>query len=622
MDLSNLNQQQKSAVIDSLDKNTVVVAGAGAGKTRVLTSRVGYLIDDLDIHQEKIMVVTFTNKAANEIKERLYNICGDLGDMYVGTFHNICVRILRKFGYYINIDKFTIMNSYQSKKLMSEVLKSKMVVPDKSTINKFLAKISNFKNDLKNPKKVRELAKNDEEYLLYEIYNDYQNKSWKQRTFDFDDLIIYAVSLLTNSDDVRLWFQNNIKYIMCDESQDTNGAQFSLLKELAGTNNLFLVGDDDQSIYGFRKANPKYLLNFKMLYPDSKVILLEQNYRSTQTIVNASTSLVKNNSIRYDKTCFSKGAIGDPIILKTFTDPETEAKWIAKEISLLKRNIKLDEIAILFRTNAQSRTIESALLEIGIQYKSVGSLSFYERAEIKDIISYLSVIENPKDKVSFQRALSILPSVGKKTVEKIIDIAELNDIDFTEATEEYINLSKVSKQTKFLSIYLSIVKDEDKSIYATIKRVIEKLNIIERLTDEETEDANSRVDNLLELINLSKEMENKNKKLTISDFLDLVSLSSTTDEVVDSKKVNLLTIHASKGLEYSVVFLVGVEENLLPHARSNSNESIEEERRLLYVGMSRAKELLYITNCMYRNDICQNESRFLLEIPEKYVIKI
>lgn len=623
MDLSDLNPQQKSAVLDSFDSNTVVIAGAGSGKTKTLTKRVGYLLEDMGVLPENIMVVTFTNKAASELSHRLASICDDLSGMWIGTFHSICVRILKQYGSYIGVDTFSIMDSNETRKTIKQVLQDKGLPAEKSNINNLVSKISKYKSNLKSPKQIKTMARNNYEHEIADIYQDYQNLTWRMRNFDFDDLIVYSVLLLTRVPEVRQWFYDNVKYIMCDESQDTNAAQFSFLKIIAGVNNLFLVGDDYQSIYAFRNAKPEYILNFQSLYPDAKVIMLEQNYRSTQTIVNASNAVVRNNTVRYDKVSFSKNAVGDPILYHASANPEEEANWIAGEIAMSMSTTPLEEISVLYRTNSQSRAIEEALLKIGIPYKMIGATSFYDRKEIKDILSFVKFVANPKDESSFKRAIGSLPGIGKKTIENILELAQQQSMSLIDAVANYAG---TPKQMASINVFADIVAFAPQVPSELVEDIATKSGILAALRKENTQDSLSRIDNIKELINVAIENENSNANFTINDFINNIALMSASDKSSDNGAVNLMTIHSSKGLEFQTVFIAGAEEKILPHANSKSFDEIEEERRLMYVAMSRAKSNLYITSCMSRQDgqryVASEVSRFVGEVPNNYIMKM
>lgn len=375
MDLNDLNFQQRKAVLETLEPggSAAVVAGAGSGKTKLLITRIGYIIEDMEVCPENIMAITFTNKAAGELVNRLSSITPEVRKMWVGTFHGVCVRILKKFGDSLGIEKFTIMDSKDAVKVLKAAMIELNITLEKSVIANYANRISNCKSNMLNPTKMFNTAKNEGELQFARTYERYQKLTWKKKTFDFDDLIVYTVTLLKKFPEVKQWFWDNISYVSVDEVQDTNIAQFDLIKLLAGENNLFIVGDDDQSIYSWRCAKPEYLLNFQSLYPNAKMFKLERNYRSTQNIVDASSQLIENNTIRHKKTCFSRQVIGDPILYHVSSDATDEGNWIASEISLINgQGIDFKDIVILYRTNKQSRAIEEAFLNLGIPHKLVG----------------------------------------------------------------------------------------------------------------------------------------------------------------------------------------------------------------------------------------------------------
>lgn len=621
MDLSDLNEQQYKAVIDSIDCNTVVIAGAGSGKTKTMTSRVGYLIDDLKVEPENIMVVTFTNKAAKELKSRIYNVCSDVDKMWIGTFHHICNKILKEFGTYIGINSFNIMDTYQSKKTIHEAMNSLGMTYDKAKINQYAFKISKYKSTLTKPDNIPET----EDANFTRVYRAYQDICWSKRTFDFDDLIVYTICLLTSSNEVRTWFYENIKYVMCDETQDTNGAQFSFLRLITGNNNLFVVGDDSQSIYGFRNARPEFILNFQKIYPYSRILQLDRNYRSTQTIVNASNAVINNNLVKYEKKAFSKNIMGNPILYHRCQNQENEASYIASEIMMMN-NPNYDEIAILYRTNAQSRVIEKELMDARIPCKMVNAISFYDRKEIKDILSFAKYMNNHKDSDAFIRAFGCMKSVGKKTIENVMNYALQNNIDFHEAFD-YVKLStKAKKSADDFKIIISHEKDVLSDIFNAI---IKYSHIAQDLIDENTPDSLSRLNDIKELVSSIKEIIKDTPNITLSDYLDSISLASPEDTNAQKKAVHLMTIHSAKGLEFDTVFIAGADDGILPlNCDSNKQDEVEEERRLFYVAMTRAKSTLYITSCAIRWDSQTNiersykESRFISEIPDKYLMQV
>lgn len=622
MDLSDLNDQQKNAILNTFDNNCVVVAGAGSGKTKVLTSRVGYLIDDMDIQPSEIMVVTFTNKAASELKTRLSSVCDDLNEMWVGTFHSICVKILKNFGYHINVNSFTIMDTRDSKNLLKEVLKDLGMSTEKSTINKYLNKISNLKNNLISKKLMKDKANSYEDRELADVYDEYSRSAWRKRAFDFDDLIFYSVILLKTCKEAREWFHDNVKYILTDEMQDTNTAQFELLKLLAGDNNLYLVGDVDQSIYGFRSAKPEYLIKFEKFYPSSKVLKLERNYRSTKNIVNASNELIKNNENRIDKVSFTENKTGDPIIYHQCINAKDEGEWVANEIFMSSGQKNFNDVAVLYRTNAQSRAIEDALMKFNIPYKLIGSTSFYDRKEIKDTLSFVKFMTNRKDTFSFRRSLGTIAGIGKTSIDKAILYAKDNSIDLLDAVNE---IKLTPRATHAVLVFNEIMNINESSPSQVIKEIVIKNGLLKALYDENTKESLSRIENIKELISVAKEQEESNPNISLQDFLNNIALTSGSDKEKENGSVSLMTIHSSKGLEFDTVFIVGVEENILPHGNCSNKKDIEEERRLAYVAVTRAKSNLYLTSAQTRIDSScisiQTESRFIKEM-EEYIIRV
>lgn len=626
MDLSELNPQQQEAVLESMDNNTVLVAGAGSGKTRVVQVRTGFLIDDMNVSPEEIMVVTFTNKAIGELKQRLASVCPDMRGMWLGTFHSICVRALRKFGKSMGIENFTIMDTYDAKGSIRTVMESMGMPIEKATVNKFMAKISWCKSNLLNPTKMLSTASTSRDIEFARLYREYQDLTWRRRSFDFDDLIVYTVVMLTRCNDVRQWFWDNIKYVIIDESQDTNSTQFELVRLLAGSNNLFLVGDDYQSIYSWRNAKPEYLLNFQKYYPDAKVLYLEQNYRSTQTIVKASSAVIKHNLNQYDKNTFSAGPVGDPIIYHTGKDAKDEADWIATEILLLhSQGVKYKDTAILYRTNAQSRAMEESFMRFGLPYKMWGSLGFYDRKEVKDVISYLRVKSNPNDEVAFKRLLGLQKGFGKKTVDELCNYVLAVGCNCIEALGSFQCPKRLQAGVASLMNLFSLTPSCPSEF---MESVLKDTGYMQDLIDEDTPEALIRIENLQELLSITKEHEDQEPGITLEEFINKLSLASDKGQDLNADTVNMMTIHSAKGLEYDIVFLVGAEEKILPHSNSIGMDSaIEEERRLFYVSMTRAKSQLYITNAASRRDYsnninCNRASRFVDEIPSDYICKI
>lgn len=626
MSLEGLNEQQVAAVVESFDTNTLVIAGAGSGKTHTLTCRVKYILETLGASEEEIMLVTFTNKAAKEIKTRMYEVTGEVEKMMIGTFHSVCLKLLKEYGDYIGINRFSILDTYKSRKLITELLDKYGEQTDKGTVSKYISKISRFKSELINPKLALEKAQTPSDVLLGKVYKEYQDRCWKDKTFDYDDLIVYTIVLLTRSEAVRDDVRYRYKYVMVDEAQDSNSAQFSLIKVLVGDNNLFLVGDDAQSIYKFRAAKPEYIMNLTHIYPDAKVLKLDRNYRSTQTIVNASNALVNHNTVGFKKECYSKNAIGDPILYYEALSAEDEAKWVVTEAMLLQKaeNIKFEDIAILYRTNSQSRIIEEACMKMNVPVKLTGGVSFYSRKEIKDILSFAKFMADGSDEESFTRALSSLPGIGKTSVTNIVNLSKLDGISLLDAANSY----KCNKKGKVaIDIFNEIVNIDMKTpLGEIIEHIAIKSKIVEILKNEGTEDAMSRLGNIKELINIAIDRYNENNKATIDDLLSYIALFSNEEGSGSKDGIQLMTIHASKGLEFEAVFVVGMDEDILPHQNNKKGLDVEEERRLGYVALSRAKNRLFISHCQCRTDggmnRIYNPSRFISEIPNNYILKV
>lgn len=632
MDLSSLNEQQLKAVTQSINNNTIVTAGAGSGKSRVLTYRIGYLIDDIKVLPESIMAFTFTNKAAGEIKDRLSNMIPNVNKVWLGTFHSVCVRILKQFGHELGINTFTIMDVGDSRSILRQAFKMNNVATEKSVVTAYANKISDYKNKLINPITASSFAKDPKSLELSNIYKSYQSLCWGNKTFDFDDLIVYTVVLLQKRPVVRQWFIDNIKYVLTDESQDTNHAQFELIKLLVNNNNLFMVGDPDQTIFSWRGANSTLLTNYNTFYPNTQLLKLECNYRSTQTIVNASNRVIKNNTNRIDKVCFSNNSIGDPIIILEAKDHEEEATWVVREIAILnKQGIELDDIAVIYRTNAQSRSLEDKFMSIGVKYKIIGGISFYERKEIKDILAAIKTSINPKDHLSLTRVLKALPGIGAKTLDNIIKhMAPYDDLAFGLKTfcNTKVNLKVKASLVKLINMYelWATCTGHDKLI-DMVDAFIHETGYRQMLIEEDSQEAFSRLENIDELKAIIHQFQDENPNYTVDEFINQISLMSDIDEAKDGKYVSLMTIHSAKGLEFKYVFMPGCEENILPHYNCMMGEhDLEEERRLFYVAMTRAGSQLYISHAkaryMYDGMKYNDVSRFITEIPEEYVMNL
>lgn len=626
-DLSGLNAQQKEAVLLSTDHNIVLLAGAGSGKSFTLVKRTEYLITDLGVDPSSIMLVTFTNKAANEIKERISKVTNDANKMWIGTFHRICTRLLRQFGDHLGINSFSIIDTKDCRKIIKDSLVRLGEDDSIMNVKAYQTKISEFKNNLVG----KEAVRNDDTIsnTLKTVYEEYVDYCWKHKTFDFDDLITYTILLLSSFKDVSNWVHNNIQYIMVDECQDTNSAQFVLIKLLRGENNTVLVGDVNQSIYGFRNARPQYLENFANTTSNTMRLRLEQNYRSTKNIINAANNVVKYNSFGTKLEMFCDNEEGAKVQLYKANNSFTEAEWVISEILTTHNYVNKDysDFAIIYRANFQSRLFEEALTKCGIPYVVFGSGSFYSRKEVKDLLAFCKCVVNPFDTDSFRRALSTFKGVGNKTIETIIENANTNRITLKSALEDYINNSARPNIKPSLSQMYTVL---DRG-YSKCTDIIDNVFLCTRYRDSmaiiNTDEARDSVQIMDEFKDMIQSIEERETEQTISEMLDEISLLTDAkgDQKANTNAVKLMTAHASKGLEFDTVFIVGAEEGLFPHANAIGTGNIfdiEEERRLFYVAMTRAEKRLYITNA--KNKRNNNESvfrpvsasRFIDEIPE------
>ncbi|RMD76938.1 ATP-dependent DNA helicase PcrA [Candidatus Dojkabacteria bacterium] len=634
IDLTGLNDQQKEAVLTT-DGPLLILAGAGSGKTRVLTYRIGYLLDSGLSKPSSILAVTFTNKAAEEMKSRVRELLmsSDLSSLvdevrWVGTFHSICVKILKQYGGAIGIDSnFTIVDTQDQQSFIKIALDNCGLSSKEFNPKSILAHISSAKSNLIDP---GEYQKNAVEYfhsVVAKIYSEYQGLLKKNNSLDFDDLIFTTVKLLKEHHKVLENLQNNFKYIMVDEYQDTNHSQYVLISLLANKyRNICCVGDDDQSIYAFRGANISNILNFEKDYPDSKVIKLEQNYRSTKKILQASYSVISKNVKRKDKKLWTQNEEGDDVVIYKSYDEVDEANWVVSKIKEMRdRSVKLSSIAVLYRTNSQSRSIEESFLKSAIPYRIVGGLRFYERKEIKDIIAYLRFVYNPNDVTSMIRVVNVpRRGIGDKSLEKALALSNSLGVSFGEmllSQESFVGIP--DKVLEFGLLYKDLVVNLSKMCLKDyIEFVIERTGYLKMLDDGSLESP-MRIENLKELITVGSKYSTGTAKQNLGDFLEEVSLLEGVGEQRSDRQnedcVTLMTIHSSKGLEFDIVFLVGMEENLFPHSNAIISESeMEEERRLAYVAITRAKKKLFMT-CVhqrrYFGKIQRNSvSRFITDI--------
>lgn len=634
MNLEYLNDRQKEAVLYG-DGPLLILAGAGSGKTSVLTKRVAYLIKERNVSPKNIVAITFTNKAAKEMKERIIKEVGKEGyDIQISTFHSFGLRIIKenyeKLGYEKN---FTIIDSDDSLTVVKKILKEMGI--DSTRFNpKFIKnQISSCKNEMVTPEKYKNLVNDELSDITYKVYKKYQDTLLRNNSLDFDDLLIKPIELFNKYKEVLENYQELFKYVFIDEYQDTNEAQYILSKMISAKyKNICVVGDDAQSIYSWRGANFKNILNFEKDYKNAKVILLEQNYRSTKTILNAANSVIKNNINKKDKNLWTDNSIGEKIKYVRTNDEKDEASYVTREIrNLVNNGVSLDDIAVLYRTNAQSRTIEEGFLNSNIPYKIVGAFAFYSRKEIKDLLSYLKLIYNTKDDVSLMRIINYPKrKIGAKTIENLSMDAVLNGTSMFDVISS-------GKELEFKKLILEMKeKSEVLSLTETIDMVLDKSGIKSELESEHTLEADIRLENLNEFKSITKTFEEESGIASLEDFLNEVSLvSDVNDQKNDnSPKVTLMTIHAVKGLEYKYVFVIGMEENIFPHVNSCEEDGgIEEERRLCYVAITRAKEKLYLVNALrrmlYGKTSVNMPSRFINEIdkdlidaPEKKMINM
>lgn len=621
MNIENLNKQQQKAVMHQKGP-MLVLAGAGSGKTKVLTSRIAYLIEE-GVSPANILAITFTNKAAREMKERVTNLIGpDARDIQISTFHSLGLKIIKENYDFLGYEKnFIILDSDDTLTVVKKLMKDLNMNPKYYNAREIRSKISSAKNELITPEKFKKIEFDDK---IVTLYKKYCEKLKLGNSVDFDDLLILPIKLFELSENILTYYQEKYKYVLIDEYQDTNEAQYIFSKMLTKKyRNIFVVGDNDQAIYAFRGANYKNILNFEKDYPDCQTILLEENYRSTQTILNAANSVIKHNKLRKDKNLWSNNEIGNKVKYIKTDDEKSESNFVVKEIKrLASEGVSYDDMAVLYRTNAQSRTIEEAMLKTNIPYRIVGSFYFYNRKEIKDLLCYLRLINNPKDDVSLNRIINVPKrGIGNVTIANITAKAEENNTSIFEAISS-------GKELAFKQIILDLQETCQKlSLTEMVEQVLEKTGLRQELQNEKTLENEIRLENLEEFKSITMNYENEYGEISLDDFLNEISLVSDVTEHSDStNKVSLMTVHSVKGLEYEYVFIIGMEEDIFPHynsLREGTNEAIEEERRLCYVAITRAKKELWIINTkkrtLYGQTQCNPPSRFLDEIDDQYL---
>lgn len=634
--LDKLNERQKEAVL-ATEGPVLVLAGAGSGKTTVLVNRIAYMISEKHIRPWNILAITFTNKAAREMKDRIERLLGDTAkDMWIGTFHSVCVRILRSCIDLLGYSRdFVIYDTSDTKTVMKECLRELDIDEKSFPVRNVLSIISNAKNDLMDAATFENVYKSDYRMsIIAKIYYRYQTKLRKNNAVDFDDIILNTVKILSENPDVLSKYQDKFQYILVDEYQDTNNSQYLLINLLAQANrNLCVVGDDDQSIYKFRGANIGNILNFEDDYSDVQKITLDQNYRSTQNILDAANSVISNNKGRMGKSLWTSNGDGNKVFVYTGTNEYDEARYIARQIKKhFDEQGSFSDCAILYRTNAQSRVIEEMLMRESVPYKVLSGLRFYDRKEIKDIIAYLRVVYNPNDDVSLARIINEPKrKIGNATLEKARNIArekETSLYDVISHADDYPEFkTAIKKLLSFSEIIQSLIKLKDTvTIEDLTGRILNDTGYMPALVMEDTTESKTRIENLGEFISVITEFEkNEETGNTLGEFLENISLVSDIDGYDENEdSAVLMTIHSAKGLEFPIVFLSGLEEGLFPGMRSmESDDDIEEERRLCYVAITRAKEQLYITKTISRTihgkTMPTTASRFFKEIPVEYL---
>lgn len=639
--MKGLNDKQLEACCYT-DGPLLILAGAGSGKTRVITHRIAYLIDEKGVNPYNILAITFTNKAANEMRERVDNLVGFGSEsIWVSTFHSMCVRILRK-----HIDKiggtrdFTIYDTDEQKVVMKEVIKYLNLDPKLYPERAMLAVVSKAKEDYMSPDDYEKAhAASFRDQQIAGIYREYQKRLKSNNALDFDDLIYQTIFLFETNPDALAEYQERFKYIMVDEYQDTNHSQFVLVKQLAAKyRNLCVVGDDDQSIYKFRGANIYNILNFEDTYPDAKVVKLEQNYRSTSNILNAANGVISNNEGRKDKTLWTANDEGEKVTFTRYNNEYDEAEKVALKIrSLNRQGVSFDDIAILYRTNNQSRVFEEKLIYENIPYKLYGGTNFYSRKEIRDMVSYLKLLVNPSDDTAVKRIINVPKrGIGDTTINKINDFAIDNGINFYDAVIDIDEVPGMSRAADKIKRFASLIEElksmlDEEGVFLSevYDALLEKTGYLDELVSEGTDEAKARIENIEELKNKIVKYEEETEYPNLTELLEDISLVADVDEGdEDSEKVTLMTLHSAKGLEFPYVFIGGLEEGLFPSQMSidsDDPDAVEEERRLCYVGITRAKEKLYLSAAaqrMIRGTACYSDiSRFIKEIPDDYIEK-
>jgi DNA helicase II / ATP-dependent DNA helicase PcrA len=626
-----LNSVQTAAV-EHTDGPCLIFAGAGSGKTRVLTHRIAYLLEKRKVFPDRILAVTFTNRAAGEIKRRLLEMVGDVAnDIWTGTFHSVCVRMLRRDGKKAGISSnFVIMDDTDQRQIIKDVLHDLNYDERQMTMGQALSEISKAKNQLLDPDQyeTKHASFAGERYAA--VYREYERRLSESNGLDFDDLIIRTIRLLEADEDVRTRYQNKFRYILVDEYQDINYAQYKLCAILADEHrNITVVGDDDQSIYSWRGSDYKMILNFERDFKGAKVFNLEENYRSTEAILDAANELIEKNATRHPKKLFTRRAEGDKVTVYGAESERAEARYIIEKVKeLVHDGASYRDVLVLYRTNAQSRVFEEAMLAEGIPYRVVGGVGFYARAEIKDMLAYLRYVVNPSDAVAFRRIVNVpRRSIGQQTLASLVEAANAAGISVGQAIFDRDLLRRVvPKKQRELERFAELIESlrsrrDNFSISDLLVAVMEESGYVRELRADDSAEARGRLENLQELIGVAREYEGGENAGSLEDFLANVALISDLDTLdADASYMTLMTMHSAKGLEFPIVFMTGLEEGVFPHTRAlTDNDELEEERRLAYVGVTRAMDRLFLSYAMRRslfgNTFSHPKSRFIEEMP-------
>lgn len=622
MKLEGLNEEQLDAV-KTTDGPLLVLAGAGSGKTKVLTTRIAYLIES-GVEPYNILAITFTNKAAKEMKERVFKLVGEVKDIQISTFHSFGLYIIKRHYNLLGYERnFTILDGDDSLVLVKNIVKEMGLNTDDYNPKAIRNKISGAKNELVYPEEYEKYAGTDFEEIVCKVYKKYEERLKNNNSVDFDDLLILPIKLFSVYKDILKMYQERFKYILVDEYQDTNRVQYILVNMLAARyKNICVVGDNDQAIYSWRGSDYRNILNFEKDYPELKSVMLEENYRSTGNILKAANEVIKNNKIRKDKNLWTKHEEGSKIRYHRASDEKDEASYVVKEIkNLLYDGVRREDIAVLYRTNAQSRNIEEAMLRENIPYKVIGSFYFYNRKEIKDLISYLKLIYNKNDDISLVRIINVPKrGIGDKTISNLSDKSfKLNKCIY--------DVIETGKEQEFKKIIEELKENsKDATLTELVDLILDKTGIRKELETEKTVDAEIRLSNLEEFKSITRTYEENSDSPTLEEFLEEISLVADMNEHKnETNVVTLMTVHAAKGLEFDYVFVIGMEEGLFPHLNSMETEDLEEERRLCYVAITRAKKKLWLINAKSRMIYGKHDnyfpSRFISEIPDEYLEK-